>query len=251
MSLFSTSGIETLAIKRLLRAGELFDIEAAAMRVAVTRLVKDNLLTSPERAVYQPSAQSKALTARLQEWQGILHKTTDWSGDWLVILTHPLGRTDRRLLRAQARTLALHGYAESDAGLWVRPANFAVSAIQHYQDLINIGLDERVSLFRVTDREGPTVKGWPSLWSAADLRKSYTEALLAMEISRAAIKDMPTPEAARETLLVGQSVIRVINFDPLLPSEIGESALFAKVVTSMANYNKVGLRCWDTYNATT
>lgn len=251
MSMLSTAGVETITIKRLLRAGALFGIEAAAMRVAVTRLVKDELLTSPERGVYQTSDRSKALTAKLQGWQTILQKTSAWSGDWLVVLTHALGRTDRKLLRAQARILALHGYADTNTGLWVRPANLSAAADQHYKDMVNIGLDERAPLFHVTEKVGGSDMDWPALWSVADLKRSYEAALTEMENSLARLEKMPTPEAARETLLVGQSVIRIINFDPLLPPEIGESALFAELVAGMLHYNKVGLNCWDKYNAAT
>jgi phenylacetic acid degradation operon negative regulatory protein len=44
-------------------------------------------------------------------------------------------------------------------------------------------------------------------------------------------------------------VIRLINFDPLLPPELGPQAEFLRVVDAMLQYNETGQKYWRAYNA--
>ena len=55
LSLMSSTDASPQAIGRLIHAAALFGIEASTLRVAVTRLIKDELLESPERGIYSPA----------------------------------------------------------------------------------------------------------------------------------------------------------------------------------------------------
>ena len=55
---------------------------------------------------------------------------------------------------------------------------------------------------------------------------------------------MTIVEAARETLLLGQSVIRTINTDPLLPAEMVDAALRAEMIAAMQRYDTIGKGFW-------
>lgn len=249
LSLMSSIGAETQTIGSLIEAGELFGIEAATVRVAVTRLLKDGLLESPGRGVYAPGPRARALTRRVQQWRDVTGRVVPWDGSWLAAMTHHLGRRDRRQMRGRERALALSGYREAEAGLWVRPANLARPLAGHRTDLIGIGADEAVILLHLTDIAAETPPAWPALWSAAELEASYRRAVTAMEESLRRLPDLGVAEGARETLLIGQAVIRTINFDPLLPPELGNQALFLKMVETMRAYNEAGRRCWGAYHA--
>jgi phenylacetic acid degradation operon negative regulatory protein len=249
LSLLSSTEAGPQTIARLIGAAALFGIEAATLRVAVTRLLKEGLLESPERGVYRPGPRAQALTRRVQDWQNVRERIIPWDRDWLVALTHDLGRSDRKQLRARERALALYGYREAGSALWVRPANLARPLASHRDDLTGIGADSDITLLRVSEVARPDASGWPSLWSPEALADSYSAALSAMTESLLRLPGLSPAEAARDTLLTGQAVIRLINFDPLLPPELGPQADFFRIVEAMRAYNETGQRCWRTYYA--
>ncbi|MBA3069087.1 MAG: hypothetical protein FP825_11455 [Hyphomonas sp.] len=249
LSLLSGTGAAPQTIARLISAAALFGIEASTLRVAVTRLIKEGLLESPDRGIYLPGPRARALTRRLQDWRNVQDRLTAWTGDWLVALTHALGRSDRKQLRARERALALFGYREAGAAVWVRPANLARALADHRADLTGIGADDTITLLRVSDLAAATAPDWPALWSPDTLASSYAAARAALSGSLARLPGLPADAAARDTLLTGQAVIRLINFDPLLPPELGDQAEFFRMVDEMRAYNKVGQACWRAYYA--
>lgn len=249
LSLMSGTEARPQSIGRLIGAAALFGIEAATLRVAVTRLLKEGLLESPDRGIYSPGPRARALTRRLQDWQNVRERMTRWNGDWLLALTHDLGRTDRKQLRARERALALYGYRETAGALWVRPANLARTLEDHRADLTGIGADSDITLLRVSAIAAATPPDWPALWPPDALAHAYATALAAMDASLARLPRLGKDEAARETLLTGQAVIRLINFDPLLPPELGPQTEFFRMVDAMRAYNDVGQKCWRDYYA--
>lgn len=249
LSLMSSTDNDRQSIGGLISAGALFGIEPATVRVAATRLLKEGLLDSPERGVYQPGPKARSLTRRVQQWRDVSGKVVDWNGDWLAAMTHHLGRRDRRQMRTRERALALFGYQEAEAGLWVRPANLARDLAGHRQDLLDIGADETIPLLRISEIAAPEMQGWPDLWSAGELEQSYRNAVRAMTGSLARLDRLSLAEAARETLLIGQAVIRAINFDPLLPPQLGNQELFMQMAGMMGTYNTAGIACWRAYQA--
>lgn len=249
LSLMSSAFHAPQSIARLISAGELFGIEAATLRVAVTRLIKEGLLESPDRGDYQPGAKSRALTRRVQGWKDVASRLVPWNGDWLVALTDHLGRTDRKQLRARERALALSGYQQAPTGFWVRPANLSGALEDHRGDLTAIGADAGIILMRAAGISMAPAPDWPSLWSSEALASSYDRAIAAMTDSLARLPGLGPDAAARETLLIGQAVIRTINFDPLLPPELGNQQQFLRMVETMVRYNDAGRKCWQAYYA--
>lgn len=247
LSLLSSVGADRQPVARLIHAAALFGIEPPALRVAITRMQKMDLLASPERGIYTAGPRARALTRRVQQWEEVASKTTRWNGDWLIALTHHLGRTDRKQLRARERALALSGYRESDSAVWVRPANLARGLPDHRRDLVAIGADPGISLVQASTTASSDDNNWAGLWSPHQLEQSYTRALREMSASLARLDGLDADAAARETLLIGQAVIRTINFDPLLPSELSNEALFLEMVEAMKRYNKTGRACWEAY----
>lgn len=249
LSLLSGTGTAPHTIARLIHAGALFGIEASAIRVAAGRLLRDGLLQSPERGVYVPGPRAQALTRRVRGWQHVRERLTAWNGDWFTALTHPLGRTDRKQLRARERALALFGYREAGAGMWVRPANLAGTLESHRADLTGIGADDAIILLRVSETAMSPAPDWAALWPPAALAEAYAAAIAAMNTSLNRLPGLAPDAAARETLLIGQSVIRQINFDPLLPPELGPQAEFLRMADDMRRYNEAGQKCWGKYYA--
>lgn len=249
LSLMSSEFSTPQPIGRLINAAALFGIEPATLRVAVTRLIKEGLLESPDRGVYRPGPKSRALTRRVQSWKDVASRVVPWNGDWLIALTQHLGRTDRKQLRARERALGLNGYQLTGTGYWVRPANLARTLDEHRSDLTGIGADEEIMLLRASDVSMAGEEDWPGLWSSDALARSYESAVQAMTESLAHLPDLSADAAARETLLIGQAVIRTINFDPLLPPELADQKEFLRMVDMMVHYNDVGRKCWQAYYA--
>lgn len=246
LSLLATVNSEARPIAQLAEAGKLFGIEPSALRVAMTRMAKAGLVESVERGVYTAGPKARALSRRAREWQNVEERTVAWDGGWWAALTHHLGRTDRKQLRARERALALSGYRETGEQVWVRPANLAAPIEAHRDALIEIGADAEIRLLEVT-AFSPGDAAWRSLWSAQSLAANYGEAMHAMAASLSRLPDLATADAARETLLIGQAVIRLINFDPLLPPELGDQKRFHEMVRDMKRYNTAGQACWARY----
>ena len=244
LSMINSVGTRQQSISELVKSAEVFAIEPAAIRVAASRLVKEGILESPERGIYISGGTAKRLTLRLQNWQNALSKVTDWSGDWLANATHHLGRTDRKQLRARERAFSLTGYREAETGLWVRPANLVRSLADHRSDLIALGADDGIITLKISGVSQPAGTDWADLWDRNNLRTSYQTALSDMQTSLKRLPDLPPLEGAREALLIGQSVIRCINVDPLLPDEFGDRALFGEMLNTMKAYNIAGRTCW-------
>ena len=239
LSLMSVPGRRPQSLAYLSRAGGLF---------GVTRRVKDGLLESVVRGVYATGPKAAAFTAEISNWRNAPDRTRPWAGGWIGVLTNHLGRTDRKDLRARMRALRLYGFAQAEAGLWVRPDNLRLSLEQLRAALLRIGLQEEALVITITDTAlpmGTTTGMTMGLWSTADLRATYEGAIAAMQRSRTAAAWLPADDAARETLLIGQSVIRTINLDPLLPEDIGDAALFRKMVSEMDAYDRFGRTFWD------
>ncbi|WP_291205905.1 hypothetical protein [Hyphomonas sp.] len=249
LSLISGAEAGPQSIARLIGAAALFGIEAPAVRVAVTRLIKEGLLESPDRGLYMPGPRARALTRRLQDWQNVRRKIAPWKGDWLIALTHHLGRSDRKQLRARERALTLTGFRETPSAIWVRPANLSDGLADQRADLIALGADETLTLLRASGIAGEAPSSWPALWSPDALDANYAAAMRAMQQSLARLPGQPADVAARETLLIGQAVLRLINLDPLLPAELGNQADFLRMVDQMRAYNETGQACWRDYYA--
>jgi len=249
LSLISGAEAGPQSIARLIGAAALFGIEAPALRVAVARLIKEGLLESPDRGLYMPGPRAKALTRRLQDWQNVRRKLAPWQGGWLIALTHHLGRTDRKQLRAREHALTLTGFRETTGAIWVRPANLAGTLDSQRADLIALGAGEAVTLLSAAGIAGQDPDSWTALWSPDTLAANYAAAIEAMQQSLARLPSQPADAAARETLLVGQAVLRLINLDPLLPAELGDQAQFLHMVDQMRTYNETGQACWRNYYA--
>lgn len=247
LSVLNTVGTDQQTISELIHTGEAFEIEAKAMRVAATRLVKEGLLDSPERGIYRLGQKAEGITRHVRKWQNVAEAIGEWDGNWIINLTHHLGRTDRKKLRAAERAFGLLGYQEAEPGLWVRPDNLIEGLSDHRARLIDLGADSRTLTLSTRETTLPDDANWRCLWSVEDLQKSYETAIEAMDASLARLDQLSAPEAARETLLIGQAVIRTINLDPLLPEDFGVMDTLLLMVEKMKAYNTAGRKAWKAY----
>jgi phenylacetic acid degradation operon negative regulatory protein len=242
LSLMNAIGTEQMSTAQLVSAGKIFGLEASAVRMAATRLIKEGLLASAGRGRYVSGPGAAALRNQVRGWRQLEERRRPWSGEWLAVLTGNLGRTDRR-------RLALNGFAEAEPDLWIRPSNLALSLAALRDELITLGLDQEASLIQISDYLAPTSDDFSQLWDAEALQAEYRKALDLVQRSMTQIGELTAIQAARETLLLGQAVIRLINLDPLLPDEMVDGALMRTLIDEMKRYDRLGKRCWRDYYA--
>jgi phenylacetic acid degradation operon negative regulatory protein len=249
LSLMNAIGTEQMSTAQLVSAGKIFGLEASAVRMAATRLIKEGLLASAGRGRYVSGPGAAALRNQVRGWRQLEERRRPWSGEWLAVLTGNLGRTDRRRLAQRTQALRLNGFAEAEPDLWIRPANLALSLGALRDELITLGLDQEASLIQINDYLAPSRDDFSQLWDAKALQAEYRKALDLVQRSTTQIGELTAIQAARETLLLGQAVIRLINLDPLLPEEMVDGALMRTLIDEMKRYDRLGKRCWRDYYA--
>lgn len=249
LSLLNAIGTRRMTAAQMVAAARAFDIEDAAMRMAATRLTKQGLIESPERGVYVSGKGARELRDQVRGWRDVRTRRTAWNGDWLAMPGGHLGRTDRKQLAARDRALRLYGFAEAEAGLWVRPANLALELEALRERLVALGLDKGAMLWRISQQASAEGVGFAALWDRDALQSGYREMTVAVEQSRARLDTLAPDAAAREALLLGQAAIRRINLDPLLPDAMVDTALFDRLVAAMDDYDRRGKQAWSAFYA--
>lgn len=245
LSQLSTLGVQRMSVAQLVSAGTLFGIEEGAVRVALGRMVRDGLLVSPERGQYEIGPKGRGLSDKARSWVNAEDRTREWTGGWVVVFTANLGRRNKTLVRARERALGLYGFVSAVPGLWVRPDNLTMSLAEIRTALITVGLDEAALTMVVSELEAPEEFRLNDLWSAQGVEAKCRAALTAMADSRRLVREMDDQQAARETLMVGEAVIRIINRDPQLPDEIVDNSLRRQVIAEMREYQVLGTECMD------
>lgn len=232
-----------MRVADLVRRAELIGVEGAAMRVALGRLCRDTIVTQVERGRYAIGPGGAVLDRRARSWAGAPQRMRDWHGRWLIIAADHLGRSDRRRVRERERALSLYGFAQAYAGLWVRPDNLVASLGDLVTQMQMVGLDQ--AAVAICDAQPLSDAAWRALWPVATIEHGYRHWIGEMTGSLSRLPDYTAEEAARETLLLGQSVIRAINRDPLLPDTMVDAALREAVVATMQRYDAAGKECWS------
>jgi phenylacetic acid degradation operon negative regulatory protein len=244
LSLLSAPGYESVAIATLIAWGQLFDIEPAATRVAVGRMVKQGLLASRSRGLYNIGPRGQLMATTAARWMHAEQRVDRWRGDWLLVHAAHLGRSDKPALRLRERAFRLNGFAEWVGGLWCRPANLRESAGQIRERLLSLGMEREAVLVRTAETPGLSAKALSGLWPREALEAGYRGAIGAMNQSLARLATLDTRQAARETFIIGEAVIRRINSDPLLPEAMVDTAARRSMVDHMLKYNAAGQAAW-------
>jgi phenylacetic acid degradation operon negative regulatory protein len=223
--------------------GELFGLTGNAVRVSVTRLLGAGLLESDERGSYRLSARAAPLSAHVEAWRLGERRVRPWNGEWLSVW---LPRSAPRSRRAQSeRALGLVGHRAGLAGIWVRPDNLAESPEATARKLAELGLEAEARSFRAHDFDAELVELWKrELWQTKTLVAAQRAMRQRLEQSRRKIHCLPVGPAAVETFLLGGAAIRLLSTDPLLPSEIADTAERAALTAAMLDYDRAGRGIW-------
>ena len=248
LSLLSAPALETVEISKLLAWGELFGIDQAAMRVATGRLVRQGLLQSPGRGIYAIGPEGELIATTARSWLHAEQRLAPWQGEWILVHTAHLGRSNKSSLRARERAFRLNGFAEYVTGLWCRPANFAEGLASTRARLLSLGLEPDAVIAKATEIPGVGERDLFNLWPRADIEQAYHTHLQAMKRSARRLPTLDLPEAARESFLVGEAVIRQVNADPLLPPPVIDARARREMIEQMVTYDALGRDIWREFN---
>lgn len=246
LSLLSAQGMETITARECVDWGSLFAIEPTAMRVAVGRMVKDGHLKSLQRGLYSIGTQGEVLRQTARRWMNAEQRIGQWHETWLMVQTAHLARSNKVALRSREQALRLEGFALLCAGVWCRPANLVEPLLETWNRLLSLGLDREALLTHVTELHG-TDADPRALWPRRELERGYASLTKTMLGSMRGLATLDVQAAARETFLIGESVIRQINADPLLPDAMIDAAARRTMSKIMLEYEARGREIWTRF----
>jgi len=228
----------------LIRMAALFGVESNTVRVTLNRLSNSGFLSSTERGIYQLGEAAEGLARQQRRWRSLESTLRPWNGGWLVIYVAHLGRRDRKQLRRRERAAALLGFAAFNQGMLVRPDNLAMSVQSLSEQLQNLGLEPEASMFRACDFTEGAEPAPEQLWPLAELEAGYRRRIDRMRDWRKNIAGKTQEDAARESFLIGDEVLRFIAFDPRLPEEMLDTALRQEMIAEMSVFDDLGKKIW-------
>jgi phenylacetic acid degradation operon negative regulatory protein len=215
-----------------------------SVRMALTRVVEEGLAIIVERGVYKLAPSGDAMRREVRKWRNISDSTKPWTGSWIGIYDAPIRRSDRAALRRHEQALRLRGFREFNAGLSLRPANLRHPAAELREQLHALGLHPDAIVALITDLDEATRARAMELWDTKALLESYEQLMRAMDASTRRVYALPLAAAAGETLVLGRDVLRHINLDPLLPSELMPERPLRKLVRTMTVYDAMARQIW-------
>jgi phenylacetic acid degradation operon negative regulatory protein len=215
-----------------------------SVRMALTRVVEEELAVSVGRGVYKLAASGEVMRREVRKWRNITDSTKPWTGGWIGIYDVSIRRSDRAALRRHEQALRLRGFRELTAGLSIRPANLRDSTGELREQLHALGLHPDAIVALITDLDDATRARAMELWDIKALLESYEQLMRAMDASTRRVDSLPLAVAAGETLVLGRDVLRHINLDPLLPAELMPERPLRELVRTMTLYDAMARQIW-------
>jgi phenylacetic acid degradation operon negative regulatory protein len=235
---------DSISIQNLIAACELFGIKAAHVRVVVQRLVKDQLLESPERGRYGLGVAASRFAGEKGRWRTSLDQLVSWDGDWIGVHCAGLGRTDRLAVRDRERALQLMGFRELSKAFYIRPNNLQGGLQQLQHRLVKLGLESTAPVFRIVEMDGLSLSLVSSLWQVAQLEQGYRETTDKMKRWLEQSHQLDVTQAATESFLIGERAIRQMMYDPLLPEKMVSISDRQSFFSMLYSFDQAGHRIW-------
>jgi phenylacetic acid degradation operon negative regulatory protein len=241
--LFASEG-QSLTIREMLAAGEVLGFLPNSLRVALVRLTSEGLIASSARGVYGLGPEASALAEDAGHWRLGEQRVRPWTGEWIVVHTGGLARTDRTALRRRARALDLLGLREYARGLYLRPDNLAGGVASVRARLHQLGLETEASVFVARAFEPGELERVHKLWNGRVLSRQYARMREQLENWLKRADDLEIQIAAREVYRAGDQAIRTLIFDPLLPEPLVDVAARAAFTDTVLRFDEAGHRIW-------
>lgn len=241
--LFASEG-QSLTIREMLAAGEVLGFSPNSLRVALVRLTSEGLIESCARGVYGLGPEAAPLADDAGHWRLGEQRVRPWTGEWIVVHTGGLARTDRTALRRRARVLELLGLREYARGLYLRPDNLTGGVKEVRARLRQLGLETEASVIVAREFEPAELERITKLWNGRALSRQYERMREQLETWLKRADDLETKVAAREVYRAGDQAIRTLIFDPLLPEPLVDVAARAAFTDTVLRFDDAGHRIW-------
>jgi phenylacetic acid degradation operon negative regulatory protein len=235
-----------LSSKEAVSACLLFGIGEVSTRVALTRLLSEQLTETAGRGIYKLGPNAMEIADDVSTWRTTDQVVRVWHGDYITVYGHALGRTDRTALVRRERALRLLGFRELEKGLYIRPNNIGNGLAGVVQRLQHLGLEPEALVCVSSQFDQTTEQRIQTLWDGAALNRTYRQLSQQLQEWMQDVDELPLDIAAKEALLLGRSAIHQVVFDPLLPApmvDVAERERFVKVVRQ---FDKIGKDVWLT-----
>ena len=233
-----------LTSAQLVRAGTAFEFESGAIRVALSRLSRNGQVTAPHRGHWELTEPAMQMATQVARWRELEARVRPWEGGWLGVATGGLPRSERSVVRRRDRALRMLGLRELRPGLSIRPDNLAPAGPDALRErLMELGLESSAPVAQLGPL-GPHQGEAERLWPAQHLSASYRTHLAAIEAADQELDGSSLPQAARQTLLVGGAVLKVLAFDPLLPEPIVDVQARRALRDAMQRFDARGGEIW-------
>lgn len=241
--LFASDG-QSLTAREMLAAGEVLGYSPNSLRVALVRLTSEGLIESSARGVYALGPEAAPLADDAGQWRRGEQRVRPWNGEWILVHTGGLARTDRTALRRRARALELLGMREYARGLYLRPDNLAGGVAEVRARLRQLGLETEASVIVAREFEPGELDRIHRLWDGRALARQYRRMREQLEAWLKRADELETTVAAREVFRAGDQAIRTLIFDPLLPEPLVDVAARAAFTDTVLRFDDAGHRIW-------
>ncbi len=237
----------SMPVRALIEAGGLFGLAENGVRVALARLASRGLVERDGPGRYRLSSVAQPVSRRVGGWTSADTRSVRWDGAWIGVLASGLAKADRPARRRDARALAFLGFAELDAGLFVRPDNLRGGVAATRDALHELGLDRGAQVVGLSELDAKTEARARRLWDGDAIVRGLRDARTDLERSAARLPRLGREDAMVETFLVGGRAIRLIALDPCLPEAIAPESERRALVSSMREYDRAGRAHWSDF----
>lgn len=230
--------------RQLVSACALFQLTENNVRVALVRLQNEGLIVAEGRGHYRLGPAALHLAQEVAAWREVEARVHVWDGSYITVHCAGLGRSDRAALNRRQQALNLHGFAELDKGLYVRPNNL-ISGIDEIRDrLYRLGLEGSAPVFRSDQFGHAGHTRLRSLWNHLGLNQRYQDLRQQLDHWLITMAQLPPDQAAREAYLLGRPAIRHVVFDPLLPEGMVNTQARTACFEAIRRFDSAGRAIW-------
>jgi len=226
------------------RACGVLGIRENSVRVTLARLSAQGLLASSARGAYELGPGARHIAQALASWRHAEDQVRPWAGNWIMVSTASMGRSDRTALRQRERALALLGLRDLEGGLHVRPDNLAGGASAIRERLRQLDLPAEIPVFAAMDFDPALEARARALWDGKALDAAYARTQRALKAWLARAHELPLEVAARECYLLGDDAIRQLVYDPLLPEPLVDTAQRHAFTQTVVAFEDAGRQIW-------
>ena len=103
LALMDSATARSLSASYLIAAGQLFEMDAGSIRVALARLVRNGSLSTAGRGRYALGSRAGTLHTLVRNWSRAEQSLAAWSGGWLAVFVSHLARSNKTRVRGNER----------------------------------------------------------------------------------------------------------------------------------------------------